>query len=162
MSGIGFGSDKVKPGKKGKGKGLKKIDALSLKERRYLANRLQGKSKKDSAIDAGFSQSIAHNATVKIESRAHVRAALEEAVLKAVPVSKFLRRLEEGFDATTVKVATMDGQITDFIEVADYGERRQYMDMYRECAGLGNNNSKGPIVTVPIQIVTSIPRPQRG
>src|SRR5262249_29865626 len=156
MSGIGFGDGKAIVRKKAPRR-LKKVEALSIKERRYLANRLTGKTKHDAAVDAGFSEAIAHNAKAKIEDRPHVRAALEEAVRGAVPISKFLRRLSEGLDATTVKAVAQDGQITDYVEVADYGERRGYLQLIAEL-GFQVSDSKQPNVTVPIQINVNVRR----
>ena len=45
------------------------LDALEIRERKYIEGRLSGKSKMQAALDAGYTESMAANATVKIESR---------------------------------------------------------------------------------------------
>src|SRR5215468_3456414 len=50
---------------------------LTLRQRRYIRNRLAGKTKMDAALDAGYSLQMAHNAEQKIESCRAVRVVLE-------------------------------------------------------------------------------------
>ena len=49
---------------------------LTVRQRRYIRGRIRGKTKLQSALDAGYSRYTALNALAKIESRA-VRAAME-------------------------------------------------------------------------------------
>jgi hypothetical protein len=156
---IGFGDGKVR-----KGRGKKKSEAvgLSVRERKYLKERLKGHNKKLSALLAGYPESMANAAIAKIETP-KVREEFQKLLNRVIPSEKLVIRLAEGLDATQTKFATMDGKITDFVEAVDFDQRRKYLELAASMSGrYERNEAKQPTVMIPIQIVTSIPRPQRG
>ena len=72
------------------------LDALEIRERKYIEGRLSGKSKMQAALDAGYTESIAANATVKIESR-DVRRAFQDLAREAIPAEKIMGETARGF-----------------------------------------------------------------
>lgn len=160
MSGIGFGSDKVK-----KKSGRKKSESigLSVRDRKYLKERLKGHNKKLAALLAGFPESMAENAAQKIETP-RVKEEFTRLLNRVIPSEKLVIRLAEGLDATQMKYATFEGKITDFVEAVDFEQRRKYLELAASMSGRHEKYERqtNTNITVPIQIVTSIPRPQRG
>jgi hypothetical protein len=122
------------------GKGRKKVGAkkqaraLSGKQRKYLQQRIKGNSKTQAALLAGYSKSTALNATQKIETPA-LREHLMQLAHITIPEAKILARLAEGLDATGIKFATHEGEITDFVECVDFETRRKYLELAAEWAG---------------------------
>jgi phage terminase small subunit len=110
------------------------LDALDMRERKYVEGRLSGKSKTDSALDAGYTESMAANATVKIESR-DVRKAFQELARAAVPTDKIMERLKEGLNAVKLKPVVRNNKVIDTIEEPDYRERREYMELATKYGG---------------------------
>ena len=106
------------------------LPSLDIRKRKYVAGRLSGKSKKDSALEAGFSPAMARNAAAKIENLS-VRRAFQELARKAVPAGKILKRLKEGLDATWVH---QDGKRGTSVEPY-YRERREYLILAAKLGG---------------------------
>lgn len=110
------------------------LDALEIRERKYIEGRLSGKSKMQAALDAGYTESMAANATVKIESR-DVRRAFQDLAREAIPAEKIMERLREGLDAVKVKAVVRNNKVIDTIEEPDYRERREYMELAARYGG---------------------------
>ena len=106
------------------------LPSLDIRKRKYVTGRLSGKSKKDSALEAGYSESMARNAAAKIENL-NVRRAFQELARKAVPAGKILKRLKEGLDATWVH---QDGKRGTSVEPY-YRERREYLILAAKFGG---------------------------
>ena len=107
-----------------------KLPGLNLRQRKYVTGRLAGKSKKDSALGAGYSASMAKNAAAKIEN-VSVRRAFQELARKAVPAGKILKRLKEGLDATWVHQDGKRGKTSE----PYYRERREYLVLAAKLGG---------------------------
>jgi hypothetical protein len=110
------------------------LDALDIRERLYVIARLGGKTKKEAALEAGYSESMAENALAKIESK-EVRLAFQHMARQAVPVEKILVRLSEGLDASRVRPVISGKEVIDTIEEPDYRERREYLVLAAKFGG---------------------------
>jgi hypothetical protein len=104
---------------------------LSMRQQKYVAGRLAGKSKKESALEAGYSKSMADNAAAKVESL-DVRRVFQELARKAVPMDKILNRLREGLDAVWVH---QDGKKNKVAEPY-FRERRAYLELAAKFSGV--------------------------
>lgn len=121
-------SPKIPPeAAKGKSDPLRSLD---IRKQRYVAGRLEGKSKKSAALEAGYSQSMAENAAAKIETK-QVRQAFQSLARKAIPAEKIVERLKEGLDATWVHQDNKRGTIAE----PYYRERREYVILAAKLGG---------------------------
>jgi len=96
----------------------------------YVKNRIDGKSKYDAGVAAGFSHSMARNAANRIETpevRDEIES-LQRAISAEIDTSLLAQKLREGLDATTPKTAQKDGQISDERLYPDYRIRLQYIE----------------------------------
>ena len=160
MAGIGFGSDKS--GKKGKG-GRKKGPTGKTKLYAQILIKSKGKiSKKAAALAAGFSEAMARNAKVKIED-VH-REYFQRLADAAIPDELLIIKLREGLDATEVKTASYEGQITGMEEFVDFKTRHMYLETAAEWKGRVQRRGVGgnTEVNIPITLVHSVPRPNHG
>jgi hypothetical protein len=110
------------------------LDALDIRERKYIEGRLAGLSKMQAALDAGYTESMAAKAGDKIESK-DVRRAFQELARAAVPTEKIMERLREGLDAVKLKPVVRNNKVIDTIEEPDYRERREYMELAARYGG---------------------------
>lgn len=100
----------------------------------YMQGRLDGKSKKQAALDAGFSKTMANHAADKIETP-DVRAAFARLVREMIPPGQIAQVLSEGMAATETKFFTHEGVVQDQREVPAWSERRQYAELAAEYGG---------------------------
>lgn len=107
---------------------------LSLKKKKYVKGLVEGKTKKQAAIDAGYSVNTAENAKAVIETP-DVRAAFRDVIRKHVPMDKVGLRIAEGLDAMETKFATWEGKITDSSDVIAWTERRAYAELAAQWGG---------------------------
>ena len=121
------------PGSKNKEK-TDLLQPLPEKKRKYTLNRAKGMSKREAALKAGYSISMADHASDKIETP-DVRAAFQQLLLRKIPLSKAVRRIREGMDAVSTQFFAKDGVVKDQRDVIDWKERRQYTGMYAEMSG---------------------------
>ena len=98
---------------------------MTAKIDRYIQNKINGMNKKDAAIKAGYSPSCANAAKGRIEST----EAYQRAVDKYISESRLYEALNDGLSATTTKIATNNGEITDEKEYPDYNARCKYVDI---------------------------------
>lgn len=159
MAGIGFGSDK---GGKSKGK-RKKVTPSRVKL--YAQKLLQSKgriSKRKAALAVGFSKSMAENAKAKIED-VH-REYFQRLADAVIPDELLIVKLREGLDATEVKTASYEGQITGMEEFVDFKTRLAYLETAAEWKGrvLRRGAAGNTEINLPITLVHSVPRPNRG
>jgi len=110
------------------------LDALEIRERKYIEGRLSGKSKMQAALDAGYTESMAAKAGDKIENK-DVRRAFQDLAREAIPAEKIMERLREGLDAVKVKAVVRNNKVIDTIEEPDYRERREYMELAARYGG---------------------------
>ncbi len=111
------------------------LAGLNLRQRKYVAGIVDGKTKKQAALEAGYSVSAAENAAAIIEGT-DVRAAFEELIRPHVDTNKIAQRLAEGLDATVTKFFLHKGKIIDTCEVVDYTRRREYVALAAKLLGL--------------------------
>jgi len=104
------------------------LENLSPRKRAYIQGRIEGKSKRQAALEAGFSESMANHATDKIETR-DVREAFTRLVRKMVPSEQIAKTIAEGMAATETKFFAHEGVVQDKREVIDWSERRQYAEL---------------------------------
>ena len=159
MAGIGFGGDK---GGKGKGK-RKKITPSRVKL--YAQKLLKSKghtSKYKTALAVGFSESMAKNAKAKIED-VH-REYFQRLADSVIPDELLIVKLREGLDATEVKTASYEGQITAMEEFVDFKTRLAYLETAAEWKGrVSRRGAAGNTeINMPITLVHSVPRPNNG
>src|SRR5713226_5915877 len=102
--------------------------ALPEKKRRYVEARLEGKSKRQAVVAAGYAPGSA-TAGTKLEAQPDVRAAFTALVQQRIPAEKIVQRIEEGMGATETKLAQTEGKFTDKCELVSWNERREYTEL---------------------------------
>jgi hypothetical protein len=101
---------------------------LPLKKQKYISARANGKSKKDAALQAGYSVNTARIASVAVETP-DVRKAFAEVMRATISPAKIARVVNDGLQAVETKFFASNGIVTDSRDVINYGERRQYADL---------------------------------
>ena len=89
---------------------------------KYSANRINGMNMHDSAIAAGYSETVANVAGQKIETR-HLKSIKEALAESGVTTNRLAKVINDGLDAK---------RIDDSI---DYRERREYTKLSLEALG---------------------------
>jgi hypothetical protein len=124
---------------------LEKIEALDPRRQKYLAGRLDGKSKLQAGKDAGFTDRVSRNAAENIENSALLEA-LQAALTEFAPIEKLAQRIGEGVDAVETKFfshtigSKLKGTEKVVIETRDcvaWTERREYVKLALECRVYG-------------------------
>jgi hypothetical protein len=110
------------------------LENLPPRKLAYLQGRLDGKSKKQAALDAGFSENMAKHAADKIETR-DVREAFARLVREMVPPELIAKTIADGMAATETKFFAHEGVVQDSREVVAWSERRQYAELAAEYGG---------------------------
>ena len=108
--------------------------SLPPKKQAYVQGRIEGKSKRKAALDAGFSKSMADHASSKIETR-DVREAFAALIRKTVPPERIVKVISEGLDAVETKFFAEKGVVKDQRNVISWPERRQYAELAAEYGG---------------------------
>jgi len=110
------------------------MEKLPPRKAAYIRGRLDGKSKKQAALDAGFSETMAEHAADKIET-ANVREAFGLLVREMIPPEFIAKVIAEGMAATETKFFSQEGVVKDQREVPAWSERRQYAELAAEYGG---------------------------
>jgi hypothetical protein len=97
------------------------LQPLPVRKQRYIEGVVAGKSRKQAALDAGYSEAMAEHPG-KLET-ADVRQAFTALVRQTIPPERIVGVLEAGLAATKVQSER---------EIADFGERRQYAELAAE------------------------------
>ena len=103
------------------------------KRRRFVAGLIDGKSMRRAALDAGYSQSMANNAGLKILPG--ITEEFKRELGRKVPKGKLIQRIAEGLDARAVKLAQFEGNFTDKRYLVNYSERRRYVELAAKIMG---------------------------
>jgi hypothetical protein len=86
--------------------GKKKVQArakrLSPRQKTFVEAVAQGKTDKDAALEAGFSESVAENTKAKLWSQQHVRDYYRKLMRAAHPPKRLVQRLSELVDGKSV------------------------------------------------------------
>lgn len=110
------------------------LAALTARKRAYVAGLAQGKTKRQAALDAGYTESVARTAKAHIETE-DVKQAFAELIQRIIPSEKIAARIAEGLDATYVKLFAFQGMVFDREEVIAWDERREYTKLAAEYGG---------------------------
>ena len=110
-----------------------------------MQGRLDGKSKKQAALDAGFSETKADHVADKIETR-DVREAFARLVREMVPPEFIAKTIADGMAATETKFFSHEGLVQDQRDVPAWSERRQYAEIAAEYGGYHAPTSSEQIV----------------
>lgn len=109
------------------------------------------------ALEAGYTESMAHNATAKIMPG--VRKELQDALARRVPLKKLVDRIAEGLDARETKYAQKDGEFTDEIEVVAWEARGRYAELAAKIMGyLVVQVEMGGLGDKPLQVEVGLAR----
>jgi hypothetical protein len=100
----------------------------------YVQGRIVGKSKKQAALDAGFSETMANHAADKIETP-DVREVFAQLVREMIPPEQIAKTIADGMAATETKFFSHEGVVQDEREVPAWSERRQYAELAAEYGG---------------------------
>jgi hypothetical protein len=105
------------------------VKRATYKEHLYVDGMLDGKTKKQAALDAGYTQGMAHNVLRKIENKPRVKALIETALKEAGLDEKAIAaKMVEGMNATLVKTASENGVISDERTYPDYNARHKFLE----------------------------------
>ena len=108
--------------------------STELRRRKVLKGLIAGKSLTQSALDAGYSESSADQASRDIMP--HIREAFQEAMHRRIPIGKLADTVAAGLDANETKVVQFEGKVTDQKDVIAWGERRRYSELAANLMGL--------------------------
>jgi phage terminase small subunit len=141
----------------GEKKTQKKLRRPTQKQTRFARELAKGKSMKQAALDAGYSENTANRACVDILPR--VTEKFQDVIRRYVSAEKIAQRIAEGLDAEETKFATFEGNITDARNTVAWSERRAYAELASKLGGfyVEKIEHSGGIV-----LRNSVPRPERG
>jgi len=107
--------------------------ALPPEKQRYLEARMEGKTRRASALAAGYSESMASHPD-KIETK-DVREVFAALIRETIPPERIAKTIMEGIGATETKFFAHEGEVQDSREVVAWSERRQYAVLAAEYGG---------------------------
>jgi hypothetical protein len=96
---------------------------LTPRQRGFVVGKLEGKTDRQAALDAGYAPSTAENTKQKIMSRPEVRQAFQELLDEHLPLEKLVRCITEGLDATQVKFFSREGDVVETVVLPDHRVR---------------------------------------
>jgi hypothetical protein len=139
-------------------KGESPVANLPPKKQAYVQGRLEGKSKRQAALAAGFSEAMADH-PAKIETR-DVREAFAALIRETVPPERIAKVLEEGLGALETRFFSHEGVVQDTRDVVAWSERRAYAALVSEYGGYhapdkGDREQGGGVIL----ILPDSPRP---
>jgi phage terminase small subunit len=135
-------------------KGRKKADSLSPRKAQFVKGVVAGKSARQAALDAGYSQSVANDPGRKLFNQSDIQSVLGEHIRKIIPAERIAQRMSEGLDAMETVFAKFEGRISDKTEVVSWSERRQYAELAAKMGGYMPKDT--PDLVVPIQVVIDL------
>ena len=101
---------------------------LTVRQKKFLIAKFNGKSTHAAALDAGYTPQTAKDAG-NIIARPNVRAEFERLLEKYAPLEKVAKRVSEGLDAKETKFFQSEGKVTATRTVIAWGERRRYAEL---------------------------------
>ena len=109
---------------------------MTLKQKKYVDNLSKGMTKKDAALAAGYSASVANSVNGGANQRRietpEVREAFAALIRKKISPEKIAKRINEGLDAMETKFFQKDGNVVESRDVIAWSERRQYAELAAE------------------------------
>jgi hypothetical protein len=115
-------------------RGAELTASLPPKKQAYVEGIIAGKSKRQAALAAGFSESMASHATDKIETK-DVREAFATLIRETVSADEIAETLKAGMKAMDTKFFSEKGVVQDQRDVVAWSERRQYTQLAAEYGG---------------------------
>jgi hypothetical protein len=105
----------------------------TVKQRQYVAGRLAGKSKKQSALDAGYGPGMAKNPGQKIDAKPAVEQLFTQLLTAAGATDELLaKRVFQGLNATAVLRETL---YADREVLINFAERREMTELVLKLKG---------------------------
>ena len=125
---------------------------LPPKKQAYIDGRLEGKSKRQAALSAGYSTSMADHAAQKIETP-DVKEAFAALIRSTISADEVAQTLRAGLQATESKFFAEKGVVQDHRDVIAWGERRLYAELIAEYGeyhvpGKGDQNHGGGVILI--------------
>jgi hypothetical protein len=125
---------------------------LPAKKQAYVDGRLAGKSKRQAALDAGYSVSMADHAAQKIETP-DVKEAFTALIRSTISAEEIAQTLRAGLQATESKFFAEKGVVQDQRDVIAWGERRLYAELIAEYGeyhvpGKGDQKHGGGVILI--------------
>ncbi|MCR4307657.1 MAG: terminase small subunit [Candidatus Berkelbacteria bacterium] len=110
---------------------------LTDKQRKFISHKIEGKSSRQAALDAGYSINTAINATTDILASPAVQDVwLKTLEMAGITEDAIAKKIKEGLDAHKIH-----GTDSDFIEVPDFSTRHKYVETSLEQLGRKNKDS---------------------
>jgi len=116
---------------------------LTPRQRGFVVGKLEGKSDRQAALDAGYAPSTAENTKQKIMSRPDVREAFEELLDEHLAPEKLVRCIVEGLDATQVKFFSREGDVIETVVLPDHRVRLLFLVLALKLKGWGPAACRG-------------------
>ena len=110
------------------------LDGLNGRQRIYVEGVAAGKSRRQAALAAGYSQSSANNPGHNIE-RGRVREVFAELIRATVPPEMIVQRIREGLDAVEIKCFVHEGGVIYSRPLVNFIERRHYAELAARYGG---------------------------
>jgi hypothetical protein len=105
---------------------------VGVNDQDQAARRLQRRLRsRQSALDAGYAESVARTAKEHIETP-DVQKAFAALIQSVIPAEKIVARIAEGLDAMETKVFSFQGMIFDQTDMIAWSERREYAKLAAE------------------------------
>lgn len=123
------------------------------KEQQFLIGVSKGLTKRQAALDAGYSESMADNAGKEILGRGNVRRAAVDLARAALTDEEFIALLRDGAFATQTNRYTHQGRIVAERTDVDLGMRHRYLELIGKMGGLLKQEGE---VTVPVQVIVDL------
>lgn len=112
---------RAKPAKKKR----RKTPQATPRQSKLIAGIVEGKSTRQAALDAGYTQHTAAHPDELLSTEA-VRVGLARLI---APLEKIAQRVNEGLDAEITEFAKFEGRITDRVNCVDFGQRLKYAEL---------------------------------
>lgn len=105
----------------------RKTNPITVKQRRYIKGVVEGKSKYQAAIDAGYSPNTAKVPSLNIE-KLSVKEELNKALERSgLTIQRITDKVSEGMEAKKTFVIGKDGEGT-FVETPDHAVQHKYVE----------------------------------
>jgi O6-methylguanine-DNA--protein-cysteine methyltransferase len=125
---------------------------LNPRQGQFVAAAMEGKSLRQAALEAGYSERTARHPG-ELMNREAVRETFRRLL---PPLPKIALRINQGMDAKYTEFAKHEGKITDEIERVDFAERRQYAELAAKLHDLMPESSRAIAVASAAAIAGAV------
>lgn len=106
-----------------------KKNKLTERQERFVDHYVDCGNGAEAARKAGYSENADDEIAYENLRKPHIKAAIQERMDQAgITKAKLLQAINEGLEATMVKIATHEGEITDEKSFPDYSIRHRYLE----------------------------------